>query len=595
MSDDNRPLLVVEDLRIETTGGAVIVDEVSFSVYSGEVLALVGESGCGKTSTALALLGHARAGTRIVAGSVRLEGQNLLTLGSIAMRRSRGKQIAYVPQDPAASLNPRQRIGVQIAEVLVVHGTSPAGATGIVSDLVQRVGLSDDSAFLRRYPFELSGGQQQRVAIAMALACSPRIVVLDEPTTGLDVTTQARVLVLLRELSRSSGGAYIYVTHDLAVVDVVASRVAVMYAGRIVEAGPSAGVLHQPAHPYTALLVASVPHLAVRRHLSGIAGTAPEPGRRPIGCSFAPRCPLASDSCRAEFPPLTEIGPEHVVRCWHATEPVALACNTALGDRPAHSVTAPLLAIEGLVAAHGRGALRRPVVRGVTFSVAEGECLAVVGESGSGKSTIGRCIVGLHPPDAGVIKLFGSPLAARASERRHGERRAIQLIFQNPERSLNPNETVGAAIQRPLRLFGIADSRTERAQAADLLDRVRLPKAMLDRYPRELSGGEKQRVAIARGLAAQPSLLICDEITSSLDVSTQAAIVALLEELKDVGLALLFITHNLALVHSIADRILVLEAGEIRELGTASQVIAHPVHEYTRELIGAAPELGRRA
>jgi len=595
MSDRNSPLLVVEDLRIETARGADIVDEVCFAVCPGEVLALVGESGCGKTSTALALLGHARPGTRIAAGSVRLEGRDLLRLGSVARRRSRGAQIAYVPQDPAASLNPRQRIGLQIAEVLVVHGTNPALATRIVSDLVQRVGLSDDTAFLRRYPFELSGGQQQRVAIAMALACGPRVVVLDEPTTGLDVTTQARVLELLRELSRVSGAAFVYVTHDLAVVDVIASRVAVMYAGRIVEEGPRAKVLHQPAHPYTALLIASVPHLAARRHLSGIAGTAPEPRSRPVGCFFAPRCPLASDSCRAEFPPVTRIESGHLVRCWHAAERVALACTTAVGDRSLRELPAPLLAVDGLTAAYGRRALRRPVVRGVSFSLDEGECLAVVGESGSGKSTIGRCIIGLHRPEAGVISLLGSPLAPVASERRHSERRAIQLIFQNPERSLNPNETIGAAIQRPLRLFDLAGQRTERAQAADLLDRVRLPKAMLDRYPRELSGGEKQRVAIARALAAQPSLLLCDEITSSLDVSTQAAIIALLEELRDASLALLFITHNLALVRSIADRILVLEAGEIRELGTAAQVIEHPTHQYTRDLIAAAPELGRRA
>jgi peptide/nickel transport system ATP-binding protein len=593
MSNSTSAVLVVEGLRIETDGGVEIVGDMSFEVFPGEVLALVGESGCGKTSTALALLGHARPGTRISAGTVRLMRQDILQQNKRTRRRSRGAQISYVPQDPAASLNPRQRIGAQIAEVLTVHGMSSADAKSLVSHLARSVGLQDNDAFLCRYPFELSGGQQQRVVIAMALACRPLVVVLDEPTTGLDVTTQARILNLLRELGRSSGAAFIYVTHDLAVVDNIASRVLVMYAGRIVEAGPRTDVLHQAAHPYTALLVASVPRLADRHRLSGIAGAAPAPVSRPPGCFFAPRCPLVSDRCRVEFPPVTMIAQGHSVRCWHARDRVALVSTASVGDFQPDFTSMPVLAVYQLVAAYGRGAFRLPVVRGVTFELNAGECLAVVGESGSGKSTIGRCIVGLHPPETGSVTLRGVPLAPLAQQRRHGERQAIQLIFQNPDRSLNPNETIGAAIQRPLRLFGLSEHKTERAQVAQLLERVRLPTSMLDRYPRELSGGEKQRVAIARALAAKPSLLLCDEITSSLDVSTQAAIVALLEELKTEGLALLFITHNLALVHSIADRILVLEAGEIRELGSAAEVISHPAHRYTRELVAAAPELGR--
>jgi peptide/nickel transport system ATP-binding protein len=595
MSDSAAPVLVVDGLRVETAGGHDIVDEISFTVAAGEVLALVGESGCGKTSTALALLGHARAGTRIAGGSVRLAGRDLLRLDPAVRRRARGAQIAYVPQDPTASLNPRHRIGAQIAEVLAVHGIQSSATAGIVADLARRVGLEDDAAFLRRYPFQLSGGQQQRVAIAMALACRPLVVVLDEPTTGLDVTAQARVLDLLGELGRTSGAAFVYVTHDLAVVDAIATEVAVMYAGRIVEAGPREDVLYRPAHPYTALLLDSVPRLSVRRQLTGIAGTAPAPRLRPTGCFFVPRCPMASDSCKVTFPPVTQIDRRHLVRCWHAAQRFASVGATAERERPSPASAGSLLSVAGLVVGYGRRQGRRTVVRGVTFDLGKGECLAVVGESGSGKSTIGRCIAGLHRPDAGTIGLSGAPLAPTAPARQHRERQAIQIIFQNPERSLNPNETVATAIQRPLRLFGLADRRTERAQAAALLDQVRLSRSMLDRYPRELSGGEKQRVAIARALAARPSVLLCDEITSSLDVSTQAAIVALLEELKATGLALLFITHNLALVHSIADRILVLEAGEIRELGAATQVIARPEHRYTQALIAAAPELGRGA
>ena len=589
---DREAVLIVDRLRVETSAGADIVDEVAFNVASGEVLALVGKSGCGKTSTALALLGYARPGTRIAAGSIRLAGIDLLLLRSAARRRICGSEISYVPQDPNASLNPRHRVDAQISEVLTAHGSRPAAAAKMTAKIAERVGLADAS-LLRRYPFELSGGQQQRVAIAMALAARPKVVVLDEPTTGLDVNTQGRVLHLLNELARSSGAAFVYVTHDLAVVDAIASHVAVMYSGRIVESGPRSEVLYRPAHPYTQLLVDSVPRLSIRRQLTGIAGAALAPGYRPVGCFFAPRCPIASERCGVAFPPETQMDDHHLVRCWHA-KPTSSSSDP---ERPAVNATPAvvprLLTVEGLVAGYGPRHARKDVVHGISFALGKGECLAVVGESGSGKSTIGRCIVGLHHPDRGTIKLNDALLAPTATGRQQDQRRAIQIIFQNPERSLNPNETVDIAIQRPMRLFGVTDYATRRRQATALLDQVRLSDRMLDRYPRELSGGEKQRVAIARALAAHPSVLLCDEITSSLDVSTQAAIVALLDELKAGGLALLFITHNLALVHSIADRILVLESGEIRELGVASQVIGQPSHRYTRNLVAAAPELGR--
>jgi peptide/nickel transport system ATP-binding protein len=585
------PVLEVEGLRIEMEDGADIVDEVSFSVRRGEVLALVGESGCGKTSTALALLGQARAGTRIAAGSVRLGGIDLLKLSQSALRRARGARVSYVPQDPSSSLNPRHRVGAQIAETLVVHDTPAAQAHEIARALAGRVGLPSDEGFLRRYPFELSGGQQQRVTIAMALAAKPLAVALDEPTTGLDVTTQARVLDLVRELARDTGAAFVYVTHDLAVVDGLADRVAVMYAGRIVESGPRERVFRRPAHPYTVLLLASVPRLSARQGLVGIPGTAPPPGARPTGCFFAPRCPLADEQSHSEFPPRAEVEPEHVVRCWHASELIAHPPeHRPEPDAPAREEA--LLAVDGLIASYGGGAARNVVLHAISLALGKGECLALVGESGSGKTTLGRCVVGLHPPDAGTIWLFGRQLAPIAVKRTQEERRAVQIVFQNPDSSLNPSETVANAIARPLRLFGLAEHGAERTQVAKFLERVRLPARTLDRYPRELSGGEKQRVAIARALAARPSLIVCDEITSSLDVSIQAAIVSLLEELRLDGLALLFITHNLALVNSIADRVLVLEAGVIREEGGIVDVIEHPTDAYTRELLAAAPELG---
>jgi peptide/nickel transport system ATP-binding protein len=594
MSDASSPVLTVDGLRIETAAGEEILDGVSFELLPAEVLGLVGESGCGKTSTALALLGLAREGTRIASGSVVLAGHDLLRLRGEALRRARGARISYVPQDPTAGLNPRHRIGAQIAETLTVHGVERSEASEAVHDFVRRVRLPAERAFLRRYPFELSGGQQQRVAIAMALVAQPLVVVLDEPTTGLDVTTQAHVLDLLRELSRETRTAFVYVTHDLAVVDGLADRVAVMYAGRVVESGPRRRVFNRPAHPYTSLLLASVPRLSYRHRLTGIQGTAPAPGARPVGCFFAPRCPLADERCRKEFPPPVELEPGHLARCFHASEIVAGAPVKMLDEAAASTEPVAMLTVDDLAASYGKGVRRNPVLHGVSFSIADGECLALVGQSGSGKTTIGRCVVGLHRPDAGVVKVRGFTLAPTAAGRSDRERQAIQIVFQNPDRSLNPAQTVAEAILRPLQLFGLSERGAERRQIAELLERVRLPGRMLDRYPRELSGGERQRVAIARALAAAPELLVCDEITSALDVSIQAAVIAILEELRREGLALLFITHNLALVNTIADRVLVLEAGEVREEGETSQVVRSPRHGYTRELLAAAPELGAR-
>ena len=584
------PILDARGLSIATASGAAVVDGVSLSLGEGEALALVGESGCGKTSTALALLGYARPGLKIRGGSVSLDGEDLLALRGREQARFRGRAITYVPQDPSTALNPRQRIDAQIAEMLLIQGASRREAMLKVSAICEQVALPSDPEFLRRYPFQLSGGQQQRVAIAMALVTEPRVVVLDEPTTGLDVTTQQTILELLRSLLRSRPVSYVYVTHDLAVADTLTSSVAVMYAGRIVELGPIEEVFTRPSHPYTALLLSSVPRLATDERLRGIPGTAPPPGVRPPGCHFAPRCPRADERCRSEYPPPSSVGSVHTVRCWHSASFAIPTRQPSAGLRPLGG--ASVLAVRGLMAAYGRGSEKRRVVHGIDLDLPRSGCIALVGESGSGKSTIARCIAGLHPAEQGSVALDGVELAAGVADRTFEQRRAIQVVYQNPHRSLNPRRTVTEILDRPLAVYGGSapkQAREERIEA--LLDQVRLTRRVLDRYPPELSGGEKQRVAIARALAAEPRVLICDEITSALDVSIQAAVIEVLASLLADGLSALFITHDIALVYSIADTVVVLEAGHVRDAGTIGELESPASHGYTKGLFAAVPTL----
>jgi oligopeptide/dipeptide ABC transporter ATP-binding protein len=591
-----RPLpndqLRVQDLRIETLEGVEIVDEVTFSVPIGKVLALVGESGCGKTSVAMALLAHARAGTRISGGSVWLNGQDLLRLNPRELRKARGEEISYVAQDPTANLSPRRTIGSQMVEAMTIHGRSKAESVVRAHGLMGRVQLPDTDAFMRRYPFELSGGQQQLVLIAMALSCSPTALVLDEPTTGLDVTTQARVLEVLTELAQIESVAFVYVTHDLAVVDHLADNVAVMYSGRLVEIGDRHQIFTRPEHPYTNLLLDSVPRISRRHSLTGIPGTAAGPGERPEGCFFRTRCPLVSSECADSFPPQTPNRSGGYVRCYHSG--VARAAKHESVERAFEQHDTPLLEVVDLVASYGRRTTRNVAVYDLSLSIYPGECVALAGESGSGKTTTGRCIAGLHAPDQGEIRLRGEPLAPHASNRTRRQLRAVQIVFQNPDRSLNPSHTVRKIIERPMKLLANVGGASPASRLLYLLDRVRLPERKLDLYPGELSGGEKQRVAIARALAAEPVILVCDEITSALDVSIQAAIVELLEELREGGLAMLFITHDLGVVSSIADRTLVMQSGRLMEEGDTRQIIDGPKNGYTQALVTSAPDLESR-
>jgi peptide/nickel transport system ATP-binding protein len=582
----------VAGLRVSLAGGGDIVDEVSFGIPAGEVLGLAGESGSGKTTVGLAMLGHARRGARITAGSARIGGTDVLALSPGQRCQVRGRVVSYVPQDPAAALNPALRVGTQLREILQAHGTAGSGAqlAARVSEMLAEVALPAGQDFLRRYPHELSGGQQQRITLAMAFACRPRLVVLDEPTTGLDVTTQAHVLATVRQLAAAHRVSALYISHDLAVIAGLASQVAVMYAGRIVEAGPARTLFTGAAHPYTQRLIAAVPRLAGDRALAGIAGHAPAPGQRPPGCAFAPRCPLAADECRSAMPRLAEVSAGHQVRCLRVTAARATLARSSSPGRPARGggTGGHILTVEQLSAGYGT----HPVVHEITLALARGECLALVGESGSGKSTLTRAIAGLHRRWSGQVLLDGRPLAKAARHRPAEVRRRIQYIFQNPYGSLNPRRTVGQIVRQPLVVVGGLPRRQAESRVAEALEQAALPAAAARRYPDQLSGGERQRVAIARALVTRPDVLICDEVTSALDVSVQAAIVELLARLRDeLGLGILFVTHNLPLVRSIAQRVAVLHEGRIIEAGETGLLLRAPASGYTRRLITDTPSL----
>jgi len=584
-------VLVVEDLQMELFSGEPIVEDVSFQLEPGKVLGLVGESGSGKTTTALALLGYTRPGVRIAGGTVTVCGRTLTGRPERELRRLRGQLIAYVPQDPASSLNPSVRVGDQVGDLLRRHAPD-RDLDREVARTLELVQLPSSREFRRRFPHQLSGGQQQRIAIAAALVCRPAVVVLDEPTTGLDVVTQSHLLEEIGLLRQEMELAIVYVSHDLAVVASLADQIAVMYAGRIVEEGQAAGVLAAPRHPYTWGLLSSVPDPHEPRRLRSIPGVAVGVGDRPDGCAFAPRCPQRVGVCVQAMPTLDRIQPDWRVRCfeWHRTPTLAPEARTAA--RLSAGPMPPVLGVEGLRAEHRGRDSTTVAARDVSFAISPGECLALVGESGSGKTTIARCIAGLHAPTRGRIVLDGTPLAPLAGRRPREARRRIQIVFQNPNDSLNPRHLVADTIARPARVLRKLSRKEAQHAVGELLERVRLPAGLAKRFPSELSGGERQRVAIARALAAHPDLVVCDEITSALDVSVQAAVLELLATLRaELGLALLFITHDLGVVASIADRVLVLEDGLLCEEGPVGPLLSRPQHEYTRRLVAAAPSL----
>jgi peptide/nickel transport system ATP-binding protein len=587
------PVLEVQDLRVEVEGtGIDIVDGISFDVGAGEVLGLVGESGSGKSTVGVALLGHARRGARIAGGKVLIEERDILTLSAEKLRALRGRTVSYVPQDPGAALNPALRIRLQLEETLVAHGfgSSREERRTRMDEMLDEVLLPRDDQFLRRYPHQLSGGQQQRVGLAMAFACRPRVIVLDEPTTGLDVTTQAHVLETVRSLCAAHGVAAVYVSHDLAVVAALADRVAVMYGGRIVELGPERALFRESAHPYTRRLIEAIPELSGRHALEGIPGTPPRPGHRPAGCFFAPRCTYAVEQCGEEFPPASRVSERHVVRCFRHEEVLAVGARERrpAAPRAEGDGAETLIDVRNVDAAHGD----RQVLFDISLAVRPRECIALVGESGSGKTTLARCIAGLHRSFSGSIDFGGRPLPHDARSRDRKTRQRIQYIFQSPYSSLNPRKTIGQIINQPLRLFFELGAQERYARIVSALERVQLGASVVTRYPHELSGGERQRVAIARALAAEPALLVCDEVTSALDVSVQAAIVDLLAELqRDMQLGLLFVTHNLALIRTIAEDVAVMSGGRVVESGKVDDILDSPQQDYTKALLANTPSM----
>ncbi len=610
-NEDNAPLIEVEDLAVTfyTPRGAFrAVRNASLEIARGEVLGLVGESGCGKSTVAFAMMGYLPS-TAHVEGAVRFEGEDIATLSPADLQEMRGNRIAMVYQDPVTSLNPSMRVGPQVEESITQHldmGWGEAQARAV--ELFESVGLADPETIGRRYPHELSGGQQQRVVIAMALACEPHLLIMDEPTTGLDVTTEATILDLIVELKDRVNAGIMFVSHNLGVIARVADRVAVMYAGEVVEQAPVRELFKNPRHPYTAGLLSCVPQPpgddGVEHVLTSIPGAVFDAQREQADeCLFAPRCPLARENCSAESPPPFGLGGRHFANCFHHSEVEPTIWGKSL-ERRRHSTdgaAVPVLEAKALRKFYGGGRRRyilfgdavHPPVRAlvdVDMRVGPGRTLGIVGESGSGKSTAARAIVGLSPKDGGSLELRGSALESDVHDRSEDQRSAMRMVFQNPTASLNPKLPIRHAIIRALRKFAGLGARDSRERAEELMEAVGMAPALLDHQPDELSGGQQQRVALASAFAANPDLVVADEAVSALDVSVQAQVLNLLEEhQRETGNSYVFITHDLGVVRYVSDDILVLYAGHVAEYGPANAVLGAPSHPYTEALLSAAP------
>jgi peptide/nickel transport system ATP-binding protein len=570
--------------------------DVSFQISRGESYGLVGESGSGKSTAALALVRYLPSNGRVSAGTVSINGLDPLSMHKAALRDLRARTVSMVYQEPGRALNPSIRVGQQIAEVFRIAGQSAEEAMRSAEGMLRKVQISDPARVMRRYPYELSGGMAQRAVIAMALATSPSLLILDEPTTALDATVEAEVLDLVAALREEFDTSVLFISHNLAVIAKMCDRVGVLYAGELVEEGPARAVFENPRHPYTVGLLRCIPRRGQRKdadRLDTIPGFLPTPGLSVTGCIFAPRCGLAQDRCREEHPPFFAVDEVRTSRCYFHEQAPGLPRATPASVPASNGVDRsgdPLVVVERLSKTFAGGV---QALAGVDVSIQQGETLGLVGESGSGKTTLARVLLGLIAPDQGsVVTLHGEPLSADARRRPREILRALQIVFQNPDSALNRRHTVRALISRPLsRLAGLSGSAL-RDRLAELIASVRLEDRHLPLHPSQLSGGLKQRVAIARAFGARPEVVVCDEPTSALDVSVQAAILNLLADLQQKErVTYLFISHDLGLVRYLSDRIVVLYLGRVMEVGPSEVVFDGPHHPYTEALFSAVPSL----
>jgi peptide/nickel transport system ATP-binding protein len=608
------PVLKLDEVAVayKIRGGEIeAVQDVSFEIYRGETQGIVGESGCGKSTVAWAVLNFLGANGYVKRGHIKFQGQELVGVTGEDLRRLRGDQIAMVYQDPMQALNPSMRLGDQMKEVLTVHrGMSDKEAEKNCIEMLDRVYMPDPANVMKRYPHQISGGQQQRVVIAMALLNNPALLIMDEPTTALDVTVEAAVLDLIAELRRDFDTAIMYISHNLGVVARVSTRVGVMYAGEMVERATVEQIYKNPSHPYTQGLIRCVPKLGADKAgsvLFPIRGRVPPPNSRPSGCVFGPRCDYVRERCREERPELRQLGHGNWVRC-HFAEVIDASEWTPSEDILPPSVQArevadePILEVKDLKKYYevqgsslkdvvGLGEKRYvKAVEDANFSLFKGKTLGVVGESGCGKSTLIKTLIGLEETTDGEAEFLGFDITNDISDRDKRLIQELQMVFQNPDSTMNPSYTVGQQIGRPMQRFKTVPKNQIRGEVVKLLQSMRLGENYYDRLPRQLSGGEKQRVGIARALASRPDLVLCDEPVSALDVSVQAAILNLLLEVQqEFDTTLIFIAHDLSVVRFFSDDVAVMYLGQIMEIGPADAIYAPPYHPYTEALLSAVP------